>query len=95
MDFRKDIISRVKRVVIKIGSSVLTSGGDELNPAVFRGLARSIAGLKDEGYEVVIVSSGAIAAGRKNLGCVDKPRSIPQKQAAAAIGQARLMWNYE
>ena len=95
IEYRKDILSRVKRVVIKIGSSVLTSGGEELDPDVFRDLARSIAGLKEDGYEVVIVSSGAIAAGRKNLGCVDKPRSIPQKQAAAAIGQARLMWNYE
>jgi len=78
-----------------VGSSVLTAGGDNLKEGVFRDLAKSISILKEEGYEIVIVSSGAIAAGRKNLSCFVKPVSIPQKQAAAAIGQARLMWNYE
>lgn len=95
MILRKEILSRVKRVVVKVGSSVLTAGGDDLKDEVFKDLARSISILKEEGYEVVIVSSGAIAAGRKNLSCFVKPVSIPQKQASAAIGQARLMWNYE
>ena len=92
---RKKLLNKVKRVVIKVGSNVLTAGGDDLEKGVFGNLAKCISILKEEGYEVVIVSSGAIAAGRKNLGCVDMPRSIPQKQASAAIGQARLMWNYE
>ncbi len=95
MILRKEILSRVKRVVIKVGSSVLTAGGDNLKEGVFRDLAKSISILKEEGYEIVIVSSGAIAAGRKNLSCFVKPVSIPQKQAAAAIGQVRLMWNYK
>ena len=95
MILRKEILSRVKRVVIKVGSSVLTAGGDNLKEGVFRDLAKSISILKEEGYEIVIVSSGAIAAGRKNLSCFVKPISIPQKQAAAAIGQVRLMWNYK
>jgi len=92
---RKEILGSVKRVVIKVGSSVLTAGGDELKKEVFRDLSKSISMLKGEGYEMVIVSSGAIVAGRKDLGGIDKPRSIPQKQASAAIGQARLMWHYE
>lgn len=95
VNLRKRILSRVRRVVIKVGSSVLTAGGDDLKEEVFRDLAKSISILKEDGYEIVIVSSGAIAAGRKKLSCFDKPRSIPQKQASAAIGQARLMWNYE
>lgn len=95
MNLREEILSRVRRVVIKVGSSVLTAGGDDLKEEVFRDLAKSISILKEDGREIVIVSSGAIAAGRKKLACFDKPRSIPQKQASAAIGQARLMWNYE
>ena len=95
MNLREEILGRVRRVVIKVGSSVLTAGGDDLKEEVFRDLAKSISILKEDGYEIVIVSSGAIAAGRKKLSCFDKPRSIPQKQASAAIGQARLMWNYE
>lgn len=95
LQLRKEMLGQVKRVVIKVGSSVLTAGGDDLREEVFRDLAKSISMLKEEGYEIVIVSSGAIAAGRKNLGCVDTPRSIPQKQASAAIGQTRLMWHYE
>jgi len=94
-ELRSKILSQVNCVVIKVGSSVLTSGGDDLRKEVFRDLAKSISMLKQRGYEIVIVSSGAIVAGRRNLGCVGKPRSIPQKQASAAIGQARLMWNYE
>jgi glutamate 5-kinase len=94
-NLRREIVSRVRRIVVKVGSSVLTSGGNDLRKEVFKDLAKSISMLKEGGYEIVIVSSGAIVAGRKNLGCVDKPRSIPQKQASAAIGQARLMWNYE
>ena len=50
---------------------------------------------RKKGYAVVIVSSGAVAAGRKSLTCVDKPANIPQKQASAAIGQVRLMQHYE
>jgi len=95
VNLREEILSQVKRVIIKIGSSVLTAGGDDLKEEVFRDLAKSISTLKEEEYEIVIVSSGAIAAGKKNLSCFVKPVSIPQKQASAAIGQARLMWSYE
>jgi len=92
---RKELLSKVKRVVIKVGSNVLTGGGNDLKKEIFINLTKSISMLREKGYEVFIVSSGAIAAGRKNLGCVDMPKSIPQKQASAAIGQARLMWSYE
>jgi len=70
---------------------VLISGGDDLKKEVFRDLTQSVSMLKEGVYEIVIVSSGAIVAGRKNLGCLDNPISIPQKQASAAIGQAHLM----
>ncbi len=81
-----------KRVVIKIGSSSLThvETGD-LNLMKIEKLIRVISDMKGQGKEVVLVSSGAIAAGRQALGHHQKPTSISQKQAFAAVGQARLM----
>lgn len=92
---RKDLLGRIKRVVIKVGSSVLTGGTDDLNGGVFTNIVSCISRLRHSGHEVVLVSSGAIAAGRKSLRCVERPTSIPQKQASAAIGQVRLMARYE
>jgi glutamate 5-kinase len=92
---RKDVLKTVKRVVIKIGSRVLTDDGGALDMAVIGRICTDIAGLRAKGVQVVVVSSGAIAAGRSELGLTVKPRTIPQKQAAAAIGQTRLMRAYE
>ena len=92
---RRDILNKARRIVIKIGSRVLTHEEDSLDPQVMQQLARQVDRLKKAGREVIIVSSGAVAAGRKALGLAGKPRSIPQKQAAAAVGQSRLMWAYE
>ena len=92
---RKVIINEVHRIVLKVGSQVLTAKGRALSQAVFDRLAREISAAKKKGMECVIVSSGAIAAGMSRLGLLEKPKTIPQKQAAAAIGQSALMWNYE
>jgi len=92
---RKDILKHVKRVVIKIGSRVLTDDSGALDMAVIGRICSDIAALRATGRQVVVVSSGAIAAGRSELGLAEKPRTIPQKQAAAAIGQTRLMRAYE
>lgn len=92
---KQDLLNTIKRVVIKVGSSVLTGGTDDLNGGVFSNIASCIARLQKSGREVVLVSSGAIAAGKKSLHCVERPTSIPQKQASAAIGQVRLMAKYE
>jgi len=92
---RREILKKVRRIVVKIGSRVLTLENNGLDREFMKQLAAQIASLKGEGCEVVIVSSGAVAAGRKELGIAGKPRTIPQKQAAAAIGQSRLMWAYE
>ncbi|MCM2359829.1 MAG: glutamate 5-kinase [Geobacteraceae bacterium] len=92
---RGEILKKVRRIVVKIGSRVLTDETDGLDRGLMRQLAAQIARLKGEGREVIIVSSGAVAAGRKELGIEGKPRTIPQKQAAAAIGQSRLMWAYQ
>ncbi len=92
---RKEIISKVKRIVIKIGSRVLTGESNGLDMDFLNNLAEDVAGLRKSGMEVVIVSSGAIAAGVKELGLVKKPSNIPQKQAAAAVGQSKLMQCYK
>lgn len=85
-----------KRIVIKIGSSSLTHPETgELNLMKIEKLIRVISDLRGEGRDVVLVSSGAIAAGRQALGHHRKPDTLAQKQAFAAVGQARLMMVYQ
>jgi glutamate 5-kinase len=78
-----------RRIVVKVGSGVLTRAGT-LRPGVVAGLAAEVAALFDAGRQVVVVSSGAIAMGSKSLGWSHPGRSIPEKQAAAAVGQIGL-----
>lgn len=85
-----------KRVVIKIGSSSLTHEiTGNLNMQKLEKLVRTICDLRNQGMEVVLVSSGAIAVGRKALGLIERPQSISMRQACAAIGQANLMMIYQ
>jgi glutamate 5-kinase len=91
---RKTLLSYVKRVVIKVGSGVI-SDNDGLDAAMIEAIAHSVCELRQRGLEIVIVSSGAVAAGKGALGIVGRPRTIPLKQAAAAIGQSRLMRTYK
>ncbi len=85
-----------QRIVIKIGSSSLThSGTGALNLLKIEKLIRVISDLRGYGKEVVLVSSGAIAAGRQALGHQKRPDTLAQKQAYAAVGQARLMMVYQ
>ena len=91
---QNQIISRTRRVVIKVGSAIMTTANG-LNLEVIEELTDNIAQLVEGGREVVLVSSGAIAAGFKKIGLPAKPSGIPQKQAVAAIGQSTLMQNYE
>jgi glutamate 5-kinase len=83
-----------QRIVIKIGSSSLTSRHGEISRKKLEKLAEEIVQLKDEGHDVVLVSSGAVAAGYRKLGCINRPSTLPEKQAAAAIGQGLLIETY-
>ncbi len=94
-DLRKKILEKVKRVVIKVGSSVLTDTPTIINFNAFASLVDQIAWIKGKGYEPVIVSSGAIVIGMRKLGLKERPQSIPLKQAAAAVGQTGLIENYD
>jgi glutamate 5-kinase len=91
---RKELLGRVRRVVVKVGSGVIF-GSDGLDLDVIDALSRDICQLLAEGYEIVLVSSGAVATGKGDLGIVGRPPTIPLKQAAAAIGQSRLMRAYK
>jgi glutamate 5-kinase len=92
---KKALISQTKRVVIKIGSSVLTNEYGEISEGVFNEIAREISKIKSNGIEPIVVSSGAIAAGMKKLNLGEKPKDVLMKQAIAACGQSTLMWYYE
>ena len=80
---------------MKIGSRILTSKGEGLDFEVINDLVEQISNLARAGKEVLVVSSGAVAAGIKELNLRDLPRTIAQKQAVAAVGQSHLIWAYE
>jgi len=84
-----------RRIVVKLGTHLLTSGGKHLDHEVMADLARQIAQIHERGAETVIVSSGAIAAGRDKLGIDGAIKGIPYKQVLASVGQSRLMNVYE
>ncbi len=83
------------RVVVKLGTSVLTNGGRTLDPPRMVELVRQCAELHHAGHEVIVTSSGAIAVGRARLGFPDIPQTITNKQMFAAVGQLRLMLMWE
>ncbi len=87
-------IAHAHRVVIKIGSSSLTSTGAGIDPARIEGLVEVLAMIRRAGREVVLVSSGAIAAGLAPLGLKTRPRDLATQQAAASVGQGLLMGYY-
>ncbi|OGW23804.1 MAG: glutamate 5-kinase [Nitrospirae bacterium GWC2_42_7] len=85
----------MKRIVIKIGSNILADEAEGLDAKRISSIASDVSALQDMGYEIVVVSSGAVAAGMKKLGLTKKPKDIQLKQASAAVGQSSLMWAYE
>lgn len=93
-DHKSAILARARRLVVKIGSGVL-SGAEGLNRPRIDALVGEVADLHAAGREVVVVTSGAVAAGVTRLGLAQRPRTIPHKQAAAAVGQIGVMAVYE
>jgi glutamate 5-kinase len=92
---RRRAVAKVRRVVVKVGSAVLTRDGAGLQSRALGRIARDTAEVLSSGVEVILVSSGAIAAGRSRLRMTERPRTIPQKQAAAAVGQSALIQAWE
>jgi glutamate 5-kinase len=95
MSIREDYIKIVKRIVVKVGSSTLTHPNGSLNLRRIENLVRQLSDIHNSGIEVILVTSGAIAAGIGKLGLKSRPKSMPMKQAAAAVGQVALMHMYD
>jgi glutamate 5-kinase len=90
-----DALKRARRIVVKVGSSLVTNDGRGLDADAVGNWCRQMAGLAVQGREVVMVSSGAIAEGMKRLGWSVRPKEIHELQAAAAVGQMGLAQMYE
>jgi len=91
----RQALTQAKRIVIKIGSALLTNDGAGLNKAGIAGWVDQIAALKQQGLEVVLVSSGSVAEGMTRLGWKKRPKALHELQAAAAVGQMGLVQCYE
>ena len=83
------------RIVIKIGTSTLAHPTGHLNIRLVEALCKTISDIKNAGHQVILVSSGAIGMGVGKLGLQERPKDIPTKQAAAAVGQCELMYTYD
>ncbi|RPF47132.1 glutamate 5-kinase [Thermodesulfitimonas autotrophica] len=92
---RKREFGHVKRIVIKVGTSSLTHKTGKLNLGQMEKLVREMADLYNEGRELLLVTSGAVGAGMGRLGWKTRPKTIPEKQACAAVGQGLLLQVYE
>ena len=94
-DLRRQILSKVKKIVVKIGTGVLTTDYGYVDREQIKRLAGQVVELKKMGYSVVVVSSGAIGSGMGELGIEKRPATLPKLQAVAAIGQSKLISVYD
>jgi glutamate 5-kinase len=92
---RKALFAALKRIIIKVGTNVLTRENGEMALGRIHGLIEELADLHRKGLQVIVVSSGAISMGMDRLGLAKRPSFLPDKQACAAVGQIRLMSVYE
>jgi len=96
MDGMRESLSKKQRIVVKVGSSTIThEATGNINFAKLEKLVRLLTDLHNQGKEVVLVTSGAVAVGRKSIGMQERPKTLSEKQACAAIGQASLMTVYQ
>ena len=91
----REEIARSRRWVVKVGSALLTDDGRGLDEEMITRLVEQLVWLRDQGCEVVLVSSGAVAAGIVRLGWKARPHLVHDLQAAAAVGQSVLVQSYE
>lgn len=92
----RELLKNKKKIVVKIGSSSIThESTGNINYKKLERLVRILCDIKNQGKDIVLVSSGAIAVGRQTVGLTEKPKVLSEKQACAAIGQCRLMMTYQ
>ncbi len=92
---RSETLNNIRRIVVKLGTGVLTDSRKQPDLAQIRQLVAQVAALRKAGHEVVIVTSGAVGAGMGVLGFEKRPGTLDELQACAAVGQSRLMATYE
>jgi glutamate 5-kinase len=91
----RDNITAAKRIVVKVGTSTLTHTTGKLNLFRIEKLVRELSDLANQGKDIILVTSGAVGVGVDRLGLKERPKTIPEKQAAAAVGQGILLHTYE
>lgn len=94
-DIRHEYIKKAKKIVIKIGTGVITDDTGYLDKKLIKGLAEQIIELKKRNFNVTVVSSGAIGCGMSELGLQKRPCTLPELQAVASIGQSKLISTYD
>ncbi|MCX6894966.1 MAG: glutamate 5-kinase [Verrucomicrobia bacterium] len=92
---RHALLNNITRIVVKLGTGVLTDSRKQIDPAQLEQIVAQIAALRQAGKEVIVVTSGAVGAGMGALGYETRPNDLAEKQACAAVGQSRLMATYE
>jgi len=95
MEFNKATEKCHKRIVVKVGSSTLTHDSGKLNLRMMDKIAMILSDIKNEGVDVVLVTSAAVAAGVSKLGLKERPKTTKEKQAVASVGQCELMFAYD
>jgi glutamate 5-kinase len=95
MEINKTLDKRHKRIVVKVGSSTITHDTGKLNLRMMDKIAMVLSDIKNEGTDVVLVTSAAVAAGVSKLGLTERPKTTKEKQAAASVGQCELMFAYD
>jgi glutamate 5-kinase len=91
---RRELLKDITRIVVKLGTGVLTDSRKQIDPAQMEQLVAQVAGQRKAGREIVLVSSGAVGAGMGALGYAKRPGQLAELQACAAVGQSRLMATY-
>jgi glutamate 5-kinase len=92
---RSELLKNISRIVVKLGTGVLTDSRKQLDPGQLEQIVAQVAALRQAGKEVILVTSGAVGAGMGALGFQTRPAELAEKQACAAVGQTRLMATYE
>src|SRR6478736_2145656 len=92
---RSELFKNISRIVVKLGTGVLTDSRKQIDPAQLEQIVAQVAALRQAGKEVIVVTSGAVGAGMGALGFDTRPSDLAEKQACAAVGQSRLMSTYE
>ena len=92
---REEILENIQRIVVKVGTSTLTNENGHLDIEKIRKIVLELSNLQDKGYDVILVSSGAVGAGMGLLNINEKPKTLAEKQMLSAVGQVSLMQIYQ